>query len=661
MAKVIRQETAGVHAQSAQDWFYRESEFVEDLDISTASIRRIANETGRDLNEVHAEKLAKYWEARKEWDNVYQEARAKDNQISLVRNNSLDSTCSVFQRADRILTNLPVEVHLTDEDTDTPAWNDGKNVTFNSSAIGDLTEDNVRSLHGLNYHEVGHLFFTPRIGTALGKWVTERNEQNNLVEPLRMTAFNILEDGRAEYYLTTKYPSVRPFLVATVGEHLLAHPEALGDNFVLLAGRRYFPIEARRSSLKIYAQTNGIEKAKQVYDISSEYRTLVYPRDYTRGQELIEALISLLANQKTPRTPNGCEGRPLMRNGKPATESEQKSIVEQGEQGEQGDDLFASGAGEAVEDTNLGNEDYENSQFNEEKDVDLLNKIQEAVDHAKSDKSVSKKVFDTLRAITKDGSTKTILGKSNGVDYAPKQSEIVASRLFGQELERIRIESDPAWIIEKPTGKLNVRRAMNADVNEINKLFDRWETGNDDYDMEACILIDRSGSMYQDVGSACRSAWIIKRAIEKINGRVSVMTFGSVSRQLYSADEKAQANVIKVVEANGGTEPEYALLESQRILTQSKAKTKLLFMLTDGQFNNSVKCDKMIEAMKSDGVYTSVVYLSSWESELERIANNPAYVAELSHGADSFQVISNPADLVKVAKKVVRHQMKGNK
>jgi uncharacterized protein with von Willebrand factor type A (vWA) domain len=653
-------ETSEVFAEAELWWKETYTDNKDLLDTSAVSVLAEATRTGRDVNEISAERHQAYWELREQYQARVNEARENVTQLSLLRNNSLDSTCSVFQRADRILTNLPVEVHLSDEYGDgTPAWNDGKNVTFNSKAIKAITEETVLSLHGLNYHEVAHLFFTPRIGTALGKWVTERGDNNAPVEPKRAVAFNILEDCRAEFYVTTKYPSVRPFLISTIGDYLLQHSETFADQFILLAGRRYFPSAIRKASWISYANKHGEEQAKRVYEIVSEYRTLVYPRDYTRGQELIEALLAILPEQ-TPKTPNGCGHRPLMRNGKPVSEREQDSIVTQDQ--EAGDDLDGKDKGghrwgneDGGEDK--GNSDYENAQFQESESVDLAEQIQRAVENAKKDKSVSKKVFDTLRAINKDGSTKTLLGKSNGNDYAPRQSEVVTARLFGQELERIRIDSDPAWLIEKPTGKLNVRRAMNADVNEINKLFDRWELGNDDYDMEACVLIDRSGSMGNDIGSACRSAWIIKRAIEKIDGRVTVLTFATQSRQLYSADEKAKPNAIKIIEANGGTDPEWALKESERVLTQSRAKTKLLFLLTDGGF--SPRTDSVIERMKADGVYTSLVYLTSWKQELERVANDPNYVAQLAHGTHNFQVITTPNDLVKVAKSVVQYQLKG--
>ncbi|CAB4129717.1 vWFA domain containing protein [uncultured Caudovirales phage] len=635
---------------------------------------KIAEETGREYSDVQREAWKNYQDTYEMYREELSILTAPYEQKLVVRNNLLDSFCSVYQRADRILTNLPIEVFLNEyTEQNSPAWNDGKNITFNASEISELNDETVTSLHGLNYHEVSHLLFTPRVGTALGKWVMEKktikhentytysgNEYTNtwesieLAEPKRAVAFNILEDCRAEYFMTTKYPSTRPFFVSLLGEYLIKTAETMAENFILLAGRRYFSLAGRQLSALAYAQKYGNEQAKLVYSICSEYRALVFPRDYTRAMELIELIIPLLPEEIN--TPSGCGGRPVMRNGKGLSEKEQEAIANSDPDREQAD-LDWSGGYSKTGEGDSGEVNDETAQFNTKED-EFAERVEQAVARAKADPTLRKKVAETSKAITKDGSTKSILNKTTGKPYEPTQAEIVASRMFGQELERIRIDSDPAWELERPTGKLNVRRAMNADVNAINKLFDRWTEGNDEYDIEACILIDKSGSMYYEIGSACRSAWVIKRAVEKINGRVSVMTFNHESKTLYTADERASATSVSVTQASGGTDPKYAIKESARILGQSRAKTKLLFLLTDGAFDSD--CDFEIAQMNASGVFTSIVFLGSG-SYLDTILNSPERRDELAHGASNFRAISKPSDLVKVAKDVVKHTIRTGK
>ena len=650
-------------------------------DTSSATIDKIVKQTGRNRDEVQSERYQAYYAMRERFAEDMNVVKADKEQVLLIRNNELDSACGVYQRADRILTGLPVVVYLNDEvegQESAPAWNDGKNITFNAKAIKTIDESTIESLHGLNYHEIAHLLFTPRVGTALGKWVAERKvvknertydlpdgtqtthewEYKDTPDQKRQQAFNILEDCRAEYYLTLKYPSVRPFLVSLIGQYLIEHPEQMNDNFTLLAGRRYFSLNARRMSGALYEKQYGREQAELVYNITNEYRTLVFPRDYTRAQELIEKFMTILPD--SVNSPNGCGHRPVMRNGKPLSEKEQEILLgndPDNKAGKSDKPEPSEVLGWATEgDSNTGIIDPANKDFNTDKNKELAETLEQAVERAKADPALRKKVQDTGRAIAKDGSTKSILGKSARSKDTPTNTEITASRLFGQELERIRIDSDPAWNLEKPTGKLNVRRAMNADVNEIGKLFDRWELGNEDYDIEASILIDRSGSMYHEIGSACRSAWVIKRGIERINGKVSVMTFSTVSRMLYERDDKALAGEVNIVEANGGTDPYYALVETARIMSQSQAKTKLVFLLTDGGFDKHN--DLVIEQLKNAGVYVSVVFLGNgrWvEALLADEEQRTAY----AHGAHDFRAITEPIDLVKVAKDVVRANVKG--
>ena len=691
MAKHIRKNVEYDNSEAWQRWAEWEREnadLLAELDYSQKAIDKVVAETGRDRNEVYLERQQAYWEMREIWRSDEYARQMKDGDYLIIRNNKLDSACAIYQKADRILTNLPVEVFLNDDPASAPAHNDGKNITFNASLIKDLDDETVRSLHGLNYHELAHLLFTPRVATALGKWVMEKvtktitvdthrynpvnqktepfsytHEIEELAEPRRLHAFNILEDCRAERLLTIKYPSVKPFLTVLISDYIVEQPEQLGEAFYLLAGRMYLDRELRALSARLYSDKYGEDRARAIYEVMAEYRKLIFPRDYTRAQELITTLVNLLPEETSGRhggqgghggSPTGCGHRPLMRNGKPQSEKAQDELDKQ--DGEESVSPFAK-VGEGG-DTNTGKIDKDHSHFNEVA-KELVDKAQEQAERAKADKSLQQKVRDTVGAIARDNSTKSILGVARTTKQEPAQSEVVASRLFAQELERLRIDSDPAWITEMPTGKLNVQRAMNADINDINKLFNRWEMGNDDYDIEACILMDRSGSMWSQMGAVCRSAWAIKRAIEKINGRVSVMTFGDVSRTLYTADEKAKATEVRMVESAGGTDPSGALKETERIMSLSTAKTRLVFVLTDGAFNSGEN-DVIIKKLKDGGVYTSIVFLGH-EDYVKRIMDRPDELEQMRHGANDLQFIGNPNDLVKVAKSVVRHNVKGRR
>jgi len=687
--KVVRNtEWVYNHADEWAKWL-RENDINEkDLDTTKHAVAVEAKAKNKTPEQVFNERMEIYQAYREQFDEHISHLKENKETESLIRNNTLDSFVSIYQRADRILTGLNVLVSVSETEV-APAYNDGKDIVFSGRLIKEVDDKTVLSLHGLNYHEVGHLLFSPRIGTALGKWVMENktevrqtsydyiddkgNTQTNtrsweyetLAEPARSIAFNILEDCRQEYFLTLKYPSIRPFMVALLGDYIANDPKNFGDQFVLLAGRKYFSLEARKLSAQMCIDKHGEEYAKSLYSIINEYRTLVFPRQYDRAKELITALIALLpkdskGNPKVPQNPNGCNGRPIMRNGRTASEKEQDNLLNgQAGKGEPSDDIFeglgkpnlSAGNGGYTE---TGEINSETAQFNN-KVSEVIEVLQKTVERAKSDKALQKKVRDTLNAIIRDKSTKSILGKTRYKLFTPEQTEVTSSRLFAQELERLRIDSDPAWLRETPSGKLNVKRAMNADINQIDKLFDRWQEGNDDYDIEACILIDKSGSMWSEIGSACRSAWVIKRAIERIEGKVSAMTFSDTAKELFDRDSKAKGGEVRIVESGGGTDPYFALKETERIMGNSNAKTKLVFILTDGAWygNN----DQIIENMKRQGTYVSVVWLGD-EDYAKTILSDPKNLEKYTHKANDFRTISNPNELVKVAKDVVKHHIK---
>jgi len=660
--------------------------------MDNAELEKLVKETGKTKEQISQEQY-EYRQALSEAYDIYIEnEKSVAGTVFQVRNNTLDSVVSVYQRADRILTGLDVIVSVT-EDKVAPAYNDGKDIVFSGTLIKDLDQNTILSLQGLNYHELGHLLFTPRVGTALGKWLTEKHiliksevgervvnwetmeteqytrswEREELVNPARQVAFNILEDCRAEHYLTLKYPSVRPFMIALLGDYLIENKvDNLGEQFILLAGRKYFSIELRRLSAKMFSDKYGADKAKAIYDITSEYRTLVFPRQYDRAKELITALIALLPKdaQGNPRpikdTPNGCVYRDPMRNGRPTSEKDQEGLVSNDpDKSDKLGDEFDKGLSAGTEGfSETGEIDPDTADFNI-KSENVIEQLQEVVNRAKADKSLQRKVNDTLKAIIKDRSSKSILDKSRAGNYTPEMSEVTASRLFAQELELLRIESDPAWNREKPTGKLNVKRAMNADINKIDTLFDRWQEGNDDYDIEASILIDRSGSMSREIGSACRSAWVIKRAIERINGKVSVSVFNDGAKELYDRDTVASASVVRIVEAGGGTNPNHSLSETARIMDNTTAKTKLVFILTDGAWSGSTLADNKIAELIKQGCYVSVVWLGDKEYA-QRIMSDPKSIEQYSHNANSFRTIQSPSELVKVAKDVVKHHTKSS-
>jgi len=632
-------------------------DYIENL--NTNSAQEIAKAKGITPDEVMENNYAKYQALREEYSAELENVKEEKQQLLTIRNNLLDSIASVYERADSILTGQDIEVRIgtpnLDYTQDAPAWNDGKVISFNEKLIKDNDENTIMGIHGLNYHELAHLLFTPRIGTELGQWVVDENNKN----PQIQTAFNILEDNRAETYLVEKYPATRNFLIATLGDYIINNAEAdnLAENFILLAGRRYFSYETRHRLGVAFANKHGADNARLVWLLLNKYRTLVFPRDYNTAKLIIRRLAKLLP-EGMPKSPNGCDGRRPLKNGRPISGKEQEALgiksttdkpdfTDQQGKGSSPDDNPVSpdgkenGGGIGDGGAEDGNSMSEQTVY----DRNAMEALTAEVNKAKENKELQNKVRETQHAITKSNSNKPILSKKPSDPATPSSMDTATARMFAQELEQLRIEADPAWNREKPSGRLNMKRAMNADLNDINKLFDRWEIGNDNHEIEAVLLLDHSGSMYSQIQAVCRSAWIIKRALEQIDGRVTVLAFNHVSKILYTADEKADIDY-KSVYTSGGTDPQYALLETERIMLASDKPTKIVILLTDGGFYS--KSDEIIERLNEQGCLTCVVYLGNPDYD---------YNQNYAHKAQVFRAIAEPSDLVVVAKDLVRQRL----
>jgi hypothetical protein len=204
-------------------------------------------------------------------NNRYYEARAEEEQERAVRLNAL---CRVYEQADRVLTGDPVIVNVV-PDGPAPAWSDGASIYINLNEIEDMDLETLTQVNGLNYHELAHHLYTPRKGTDLVKWVVDNQY---------FQAFNILEDQRIETLLTGRYPSIAPYLTATVARWLGAS-EDINGNYVCIRGRRYLPVEIRQAFRDEFAFP---ELIPAIIDIVDEYRLLAFPQGYERAKELVE-------------------------------------------------------------------------------------------------------------------------------------------------------------------------------------------------------------------------------------------------------------------------------------------------------------------------------------------------------------------------------------
>lgn len=582
--------------------------------------------------------------------------------------NRLDAIGAVYQRADRIITgdsDIAVTIARTKEMTE-PSMTDGKDIILNGNLIDDVTDDTIIGLNGVNYHELAHVLFSPRIGSALGQYVMTNNMKR---------AFNVLEEGRIERLITTRYPSTTLTLEAMNHDFILRdHPSQWGNAFATTTGRMYLPLELRQVIADKFIAQYGLDLAQEVHAIVHEYRKLAFPTDFARAKELIAQLTNLIGKDNEPEqdwAKSGHGERGLPEKGRPKSGKEQGSLQERSKDGkpEQLTDK-PTGFGNGVGNRGYESEEYKGDDRNlTDEEQALQAQLEKRMKEIKNDKRIARELKDTRTAILGNTDTRTKLPKANATEEKASEQGVAYARRFGRELERIVRDNDPAWERFLPSGKLNISRTMNPDVNAIGEAFDVWDTGNDNTEIEATILIDNSGSMWGLMSDVCEQAWIIKRGIESIDGSVSVYSFNSDSKVIYESNEKAKPNVYRYVRNTGWTNPYRALIEAERTLKASSKPNKLFFAITDGQWSEDKDCNEVIKRMKEAGILTVVVYLSNDSDSLHDLmlsansgdAQAKAYLASLNHGAHIFKSVSEPKHSLALANEIIKNTLNGKK
>lgn len=613
-------------------------------------------------------------------ESSWGDVRSEAEQERLVQ---LGALCRVYEQADRVLTGDPLIVNVMPGGP-APAWSDGAAIYINQEEIDEMDLETLTQVTGLNYHELAHHFYTPRRGTELIKWVLSNNY---------MEATNILEDQRIETLLCARYPAVAPYLTATVARWLGQTPEEIAGAYVLVRGRRYLPVEIR----EIYRDEFAFpELIPAIIDIVDQYRLLAFPRDYKKAQKLIERFNDEILKPirgEFPNMsggPNGCGSRDPMVKGRPEPGKMQERDA--GRAGNMGDEESTyvpkpkpsqsntnntpdksetppapASAADALAMRELNKEakantplDLNPGEGHHESKGGVPDKVNDALNNAIEDVYANKAVQQDIKAkqrviVGGDGKYEesTKLGKFDLTDVP--HDTIMMYRAFAKQLERLRDECEPGWNKGVPSGKLNVQRVING--CEIDEAFDRWEEGNDGADVEAVILVDRSGSMSgsndRDASLAC---WTIKRALEAIDAPVTVYAFDDQTEIAYKRNERAHKTRYKFIFGNGGTNPYGSLVAAEQLLMSSRKKNKMLFIITDGAFDHQ-KNDEVIERIGKRGILTAMTLIMS-SRDFEYYSGRGMDEENFRHKAEVYSRINNARDLVPFAKAVVTSAIK---
>jgi hypothetical protein len=558
----------------------------------------------------------------------------------------------VFSKFAGTLTLRPIKVEVSrDGQGNAPAWSDSDSITFAHNHVGDLTNPRqVTALKGLSLHEISHIMLTPRYGSILAK-----NVQKAKVWP----AFNALEDQRIEMAMTAKFSSVSDWLVATIAEHLLKNTQQIPVSFPLIYGRKYLPVEIRKIVRDSYERPQDVAELSSLID---RYIVLNLgdPKNYAEALKIIVRYNELVngLEGKNPAYPEWgagwdrivdpnrhCDrktGEWKVSQSKALSKSQQESMVAK-VKADNGDGYGELGdSGESGNDSAFGPEAGHGGSLEQI----LKDTVDKVITTRAREIAQSIKQFSGEAELS-GAAMKPLPRHDWSYDKAPSLSAIQSAKSFANELEQLKALHDPAWLRQQSQGRLNVQRYVaGCDVDEA---FDQWDSGREDaVDIEAVVLLDISGSMSWTLNSAYESMWAIKRALDKVNASTTVLTFGSKSSLLYSADERA-STMLKYAGSEGSTEPLKALRYAKSILANSNRAIKIVISITDGVWWGGQEPDEILQYLRKAGVLTALAYVS--DPSCQRAGDTTRID---THGCAVAVNVTDGKDLFTLARQMVK-------
>lgn len=556
-----------------------------------------------------------------------------------------------------------------------PGWTDGETVFlsanhFNKIMLNAIKANNMASavdalvkIKGLNYHELSHVLFTPRNTFKPTKQILKDSKKHG---HHIFHAYNILEDQRIESMFVGRWPVAKHFFTLMVSEFITsrqdgsAKPSYISDSekrtseatlHLLLHGRRYLNVATRTAARDLFINQHGADEASKLETLIDEYRLLTFPVDADRGIEIVHEFAKWLlqaggdnGQSAVQFCPNTSIGHEHHREGGAANTATQREVLKRMEVLEDGDkkkeDAKAaatpspvtqepqeaqepqdqdapasdgndsSGSGEAITDDQTLSDEMAEALANSVADA-----AAEALSHASQD------VLQTLKAIRDyedcllDGDTANYSAKQ---ELPASQVAKVASSSLAISLEQLRNDAEPSWVKKVASGRINVP-AMMANRHVDLDVFDQWtDSGDDATSIEVVVLLDQSVSMRRTMREASMALWAIKSACDRVEVPCTVIGYSDGMAVLYRGDETVGGKVpIFPVIAN--TNPSRALEAAQRVFTTSAKRFKLLFTITDGEWQTNV-APRIVKEINTLGVQSHLLYLcpkEAWKSDKE--------------------------------------------
>lgn len=549
-------------------------------------------------------------------------------QIDNVKDVRRYGVISVLEKTNRILGSQDSVVKVEYENgIPAPAMTDGKKIIINTMyepVRGALEKgfdpSSMMIATGLNYHELAHCLFMPRITSPYIKKIREKG---------MFETWNILEDQTDETRFVKLYEPAKHYFSALVSNFIIGSDAfTAGSNYLLVSGRRFIP---QRMRLKLMDDFSHPDLIPEIDALITEYKSLVYPDDEDRMFEVVTEFHDLIRAVRPPDMggifhENISVGQPkkglskeLLEAPEPSSGEAEPNDEEQADE----DDRSSEGQGEEEpeeEATGQEEEDHPGQDGDEEQEGEEAQPSGQAGEDGQDEEKSAKDVAEEILEDLVDERYKELTDRIDSVKeqshkyrselepgqktfdpVTPQMNSIVAR--CADEFRVFEQEKAPGWSHNQRHGKMNPRhyaRALRGD----DQVFKRWKEGvHDALDFEVVFLLDMSSSMNHGMNlevrrsvRASKALWILRRAFDDCDGVVTVLGFSNDAHLLSQRFERADKAQWDVYQASGWTYIENALAEAIRILDISKKAITIIVIVTDGGFSDP---QEALELMKS--------------------------------------------------------------
>jgi len=615
-------------------------------------------------------------------DEMSAEDKARKSMVDIIG----QSFASTFTKVNRILLgDYETQIFLEDgkrKMIDAPAWTDGEDVYLNkryvAKSFANLVESNqinfknIAEVKGLNYHELAHIFFTPRMNSKISKEVRKMADQF----PDYWYAYNVLEDLRAEMSMVMIFPKIVDYFSIAVFNYILnQEDDDVSNSYMLLSGRYFLPIETRMEMRSLFAQEYGENFTKNMEQIVEDYvKNITYTNTrWQEGYDLIERFV--IEVLKPMRTKSGkalpkCIGGSQHVNDKDAGAGRghwkkvQQGGLSQGSTRVQDQKLvkpfieeLIKEVNETIEDiksnevTNLGTKAGRGQADNQSvKDVkaslEEIIEIYESNPNFKNDVEITKK--DILAKIEKAVEDINVVGiTAKPMLVAPSPSTLSLKSQIDRFFRQLRIDLEQDWLRGRKTGIVDMNRLMRTQHLPRADVFKKWKPSEEDAATSECvILLDMSGSMDSVARSASEVVWILKQSLDKIGVRTTVLGFANQCYIVYKPNQKAQRGQVPVYATGGGTQPEYALKQALNVLRTSDRNNKFVVALTDGAWTDSDKEIELVREITKEVDSSNLLFYGGY-FDIERAKDKDNYAFGNFTNIKQIKKLEDTLDIVK--------------